>query len=100
MKSILKMICGLLLTVASAMTAGAGNGHNGTNSRPFAVNLVVNTALCFSAMDNNPAYDEDAVAGQITVSSLSIVTGGSISYNDPGHTCSDAGVPNDGAGNI
>ena len=61
------------------------------------VNLVVNTTQCFRNLDNNPAFDEDPIPGQITVHSLLIQTGGSISYNDPGNTCSDAGNPNDGA---
>jgi hypothetical protein len=64
------------------------------------VNLVVSSPTCFTALDGS-INDEDGVAnGTLTVSSLTIQSGGSILYNDPGNTCSDAGVPNDSAGPI
>lgn len=64
------------------------------------VNLVVQDPLCFTDMDNNPVYDEDNIAGQITVTSILFIDDGSISYNDPGSLCSDPGVPNDPAGSV
>jgi hypothetical protein len=64
------------------------------------VDLVVSAPTCFTALDGS-ASDEDGTAdGTLTVSSLTITNTGSILYNDPGNICSDAGVPNDGAGSI
>ncbi|MES2848977.1 MAG: T9SS type A sorting domain-containing protein [Bacteroidota bacterium] len=52
------------------------------------VNLVVNSPLCFTAIDGDPLFDEDHTAnGEITVHSLQMHSGGSISHNDPLSPC-------------
>jgi hypothetical protein len=84
-------------TIVAVFFFGMKPAAHATNP-PLA--LTVSTPLCFKNMDNNPLYDQDLTLGQITVSSLLIQNGGSISYNDPGNPCSDAGIPNDPAGSV
>jgi hypothetical protein len=104
MKRKLLLSSGLLclLSLSLVLSANAGNGKKvDKKTPPPPINLVVNSALCFKGMDGVVGFDEDGlVNGTVTLTSLTIVSGGSISYNDPGHVCSDAGVPNDPAGNM
>ncbi len=65
--------------------------------------VVLNSSECFTAMDGNPIYDSDGpLNGTLTMTSLTLLAGGSITNNDPAlvNPCNPVNNPAGSAGNI